>query len=240
MSGKTYSYTEGEGTPIVFLHGWLGSKKSWNRVIEELDTTRPVLAVDQRCHGDAECTAFSFEDLADDLQALIQELGLEKPVLAGHSMGGMTALAYSARYPVESMFLVSTSASKPEPENESVEYFLENLDSMPRAEWAEKIVENYTSPDTKYGKMAHSELVNASKEQLEHPLRAMVEYDVRGQLEPVSSIVIAAERDGAITREKSEELAELLDAELETIDSSHLVLFEKPVEIAAMLEDFLS
>lgn len=241
MSELAHEYREGEGTPVVFIHGWLGSMKSWTRVLEHLDIENPVLLYDQRCHGESFCEKFSFEDLADDLHALVKELGIEEPVLVGHSMGGMTALQYSTTYSVKGLFLLGTAASNPEPANESVEYFLENLGSMPREEWAEKIAENYTGGERPgNAELAVKEMVSASEKQLKYPLEAMIEYDVRDDLEPLSARVITGKHDRAITMDKSRELAELLDAEIEVLDTTHLMLWEVPGEIAGLLEEFLS
>ncbi|MFB6217186.1 MAG: alpha/beta fold hydrolase, partial [Candidatus Aenigmatarchaeota archaeon] len=65
---------EGEGTPIIFIHGWLGSRKFWQLITPYLEIENPLIFYDQRCHGDSPCSKFKVETLAEDLENLIKEL----------------------------------------------------------------------------------------------------------------------------------------------------------------------
>lgn len=86
--------------PVVLAHGWTCSTAFWAAQIRELAVDHRVIAYDQRGHGRSPaspgCTA---EALADDLEAVLAETLApgEKAVIVGHSMGGMTVLAASAR-----------------------------------------------------------------------------------------------------------------------------------------------
>ncbi|MET8943143.1 alpha/beta hydrolase [Streptomyces sp. NPDC004542] len=86
--------------PVVLAHGWTCSTAFWAAQIRELAVDHRVIAYDQRGHGRSpaspDCTA---EALADDLEAVLAETLApgEKAVIVGHSMGGMTVLAASAR-----------------------------------------------------------------------------------------------------------------------------------------------
>ncbi|MFB6147508.1 MAG: alpha/beta fold hydrolase, partial [Candidatus Nanohaloarchaea archaeon] len=142
----SYRTVEGDGTPLVFIHGWLGSKESWRQVEKELDLENPMVFYDQRCHGNSSCSKFDFDDLAEDLEQLLEMLGVEEPVLVGHSMGGMVALKYAAEKEVSGLCLLGTSAETPEPDNHSPRFFLEKFGSMDRRAWAMEIVKNY-APD---------------------------------------------------------------------------------------------
>lgn len=244
LGQASHELQEGEGKPVVFIHGWLGSRESWKMVRSELDIQNPLLFYDQRCHGDSECSAFSMEKLADDLHDLINELELEQPVIVGHSLGGMTALSYTAKYDnLYGLLLLGTPASTPEPENETFDFYLENLESMDRETWAEKISDNYAGKieDQELKQSSKKELLNAGEEQLRYPLEAMKQFDVRTGFESwrKPALVVAGKKDGAITVEKSRETAELLDAELVELDCGHLMLWEKPGKIAELVEDFV-
>ncbi|MFF4400894.1 alpha/beta fold hydrolase [Streptomyces sp. NPDC001480] len=90
-----------DGAPsVVLAHGWTCSTAFWAAQIRELAVDHRVIAYDQRGHGRSPaspgCTA---EALADDLEAVLAETLApgEKAVIVGHSMGGMTVLAASAR-----------------------------------------------------------------------------------------------------------------------------------------------
>jgi len=243
--GIFYEVQEGEGRPVVFIHGWLGSHQSWKAVEKHLDDGAPHIFFDLRCHGKSSCSKFSFEKLAEDLENLLTELDLDKPVLAGHSMGGMVALTYTTLYNNYSgLFLVGTCASTPEPENYSPRFFLEKFGSIKRTTWAKLIVENY-APETskpRIKSMALRELVEANDTEVIYSLGSMIDYDVRSELKELdtSAAVVSGENDGAITQKKSAELAELLDCSLHQIETSHLMLQEKPEKVAELLEDFLN
>ena len=240
-----YKTKEGKGKALVFIHGWLGSHKSWQPVDRNLDTDNPRVFYDLRCHGDSQCSRFSFETLAKDLERLLTDLKLENPILVGHSMGGMVALTYAKSYDnFSGLFLAGSCASTPEPENHSPRFFLEKFGSINRKTWAELIVENY-APETDHPEvksMVVRELLHANDTEIIYSLGSMLKYDVRDNFKGLDkpASVVAGEKDGAITMDKSEELAELLECPLHRIDSSHLMLQEKPEKVAELLEQFLN
>jgi pimeloyl-ACP methyl ester carboxylesterase len=111
---------------VILLHGFCLDQSSWDiqigQLIREWGNDIRIISYDHRGHGDsadAPMHTYRIEQLADDLATLLVALGVKGPLtLAGHSMGGMTALAYLARSasrrPVEpkSLVLVATAAGK--------------------------------------------------------------------------------------------------------------------------------
>jgi len=84
---------------VLLLHGITSSAQSWVRVGPELADRYRVYALDQRGHGDSikpSAGAYSLRHTADDAIALIETLGLKRPVLMGHSWGGATAIALAS------------------------------------------------------------------------------------------------------------------------------------------------
>ncbi|QGA80901.1 alpha/beta fold hydrolase [Candidatus Nanohalobium constans] len=244
FKGLEYGIEQGNGKPIIFIHGWLGSKKFWKLITPYLDLDNPVIRYDQRCHGGSGCKPFTIRELAKDLNEMIEELELDNPILVGHSMGGMTALQYAAEYEnFSGLVLLATSADTPDPENKSVEYFLEQYNELEKSEWAEEITENYVAESEKpeIREMTRRELQKADDRPIRNGLKAMIEYDVTEQLGDVEkpAAVVAAEKDGAITQDKSEQVAELLDCELKTLNTSHQMLPEKPEKVAGIIDSFV-
>ncbi|MGW2741056.1 alpha/beta fold hydrolase [Streptomyces sp. NPDC001450] len=89
-----------DAPPVVLSHGWTCSTAFWAAQIRELAADHRVIAYDQRGHGrSAASSACTTDALADDLEAVLAETLApgEKAVIAGHSMGGMTVMAASAR-----------------------------------------------------------------------------------------------------------------------------------------------
>jgi pimeloyl-ACP methyl ester carboxylesterase len=92
----------GEGQPLVLLHGLASNARIWDFVAPLLARHFRVLALDQRSHGltDPAEDGYDFPSIARDLQAFIETLDLEKPMLAGHSWGAVTVLYYAAMAPL--------------------------------------------------------------------------------------------------------------------------------------------
>ncbi|MDX6617860.1 MAG: aminoacrylate hydrolase, partial [Gaiellales bacterium] len=93
----------------MLVHGLGGTGAGiWKRQIAELAAGFRVIVYDLRGSGASEVTPgpYSIDLLADDLRALVEELGLGRTALVAHSMGGSVALAYAARYPGDVLALV--------------------------------------------------------------------------------------------------------------------------------------
>lgn len=89
---------------VVLAHGWTLSAGYWSRVVRRLRTDLRVVVYDQRGHGHSAAVptaGFSTDALADDLAAVLSSTvpAGEQVVVAGHSMGAMTLLAFAARHP---------------------------------------------------------------------------------------------------------------------------------------------
>ncbi len=102
LSQFNYQITGPEnGRRWVFLHGLMGYGMNWRRIIKGLEDTERVLTFDQRGHGKSwqPLTGYAAEDYADDLFLIMQELGWDRIVLVGHSMGGRNALEFAHKFP---------------------------------------------------------------------------------------------------------------------------------------------
>ena len=98
----------GRGEPLVLVHGLGHRRQGWNAVIPRLAAERDVIAVDLPAMG--ESTASPVGDprvMADMLAKLFGELGLERPHIAGNSLGGLIALELAARGTVRSATALS-------------------------------------------------------------------------------------------------------------------------------------
>lgn len=91
------------GAPtLLLLHGWMASGGlNWFRAFEALGTEFRVLAPDLRGHGRGVRSgrAFQLEDCADDLAALLAQVGVDPVLVAGYSMGGPVAELLQRRHP---------------------------------------------------------------------------------------------------------------------------------------------
>jgi pimeloyl-ACP methyl ester carboxylesterase len=102
----------GEGTPLGLLHGGFGTLDMFGPNIELLAAGRRVIGVDLQSHGRSPAAdgPLRVETMADDIAALMREVGLERTAIMGFSLGGAVALRTAIQHPdlVERLVLVST------------------------------------------------------------------------------------------------------------------------------------
>ena len=102
-NGIALAYDEqGVGDPpLVLIHGWCCDHGYFTPQAEHFSHRHHVVSVDLRGHGasDAPRGPYSMRSLADDVAWLAGELGLRRPVLVGHSLGGLVALNVAAHHP---------------------------------------------------------------------------------------------------------------------------------------------
>lgn len=92
----------GDGPPVLFLHGGNQTAHAWDLVCLQLRDRYRCLAVDLRGHGESpfpEDGRWRMRVQADDIRGLVSELSLERPALVGFSMGSWVATAYAALWP---------------------------------------------------------------------------------------------------------------------------------------------
>ncbi len=110
---KMYYEVHGSGEPVVLLHGaYMTIPSNWTGWIAELSKTRKVIAVEMQGHGRTADIKreLSFEDLADDVAALLDHLKIPSADLIGFSMGGGVAMQCAIRHPEKVRKVVSISA----------------------------------------------------------------------------------------------------------------------------------
>jgi len=103
VKGVTIHYyrTGGDKPPFVLLHGASDNGLCWTPVAEQLAADYDVVMLDAQGHGrsgrvDAD---YSFARMVDQAVGVMRELGIEKPVVMGHSMGAGTTVGVAVNYP---------------------------------------------------------------------------------------------------------------------------------------------
>jgi pimeloyl-ACP methyl ester carboxylesterase len=106
-----YYETHGAGRPLIVLHGGLGSTEMFMPDIPALAERYQVIAVDLQGHGRTADIdrPIDIRLMADDIAALIDHLGLDKPHLVGYSLGGGVAMQTAVKYPTKVGRLVMAS-----------------------------------------------------------------------------------------------------------------------------------
>jgi pimeloyl-ACP methyl ester carboxylesterase len=94
---------KGKGDPaLLFIHGWCCDRSYFAPQVDHFARSHRVVAVDQRGHGKTDKASdgdYSVDAFAADAAELIGELRLDRPVVIGHSLGGLVALGLAASRP---------------------------------------------------------------------------------------------------------------------------------------------
>jgi 2-succinyl-6-hydroxy-2,4-cyclohexadiene-1-carboxylate synthase len=106
---------DGDGPPLLLLHGFTGSSRSWDELIPALASRARIIRVDLIGHGQSpsppETARYTLDRAVDDLVGLLDQLGLSTLDLLGYSMGGRVALHFAVREPRRLRRLILESAS---------------------------------------------------------------------------------------------------------------------------------
>ena len=105
----------GTGPPVVLLHGFTGSTKTWGPLVESLGERYTTVAIDLPGHGRSSAPRdsgrYGLGRFADDLALVLDTLRLGRVALLGYSLGGRAALHFAVHYPARPAALVLESAS---------------------------------------------------------------------------------------------------------------------------------
>ncbi len=92
---------EGKGKTVICIHGITANCRSWDVVASALSPTHRIVAMDLRGRGgsDKPPSGYSLDHHMKDIIGVMDDLGLEKAVIMGHSLGAFISLAFGARHP---------------------------------------------------------------------------------------------------------------------------------------------
>jgi len=99
--GLAYADVGVGAPPLLFIHGWCCGRGHWREQVIAFQDRHWTVAVDLRGHGDSDSPDqdYTIAGFASDVAWLCREIGLEKPVIVGHSMGGVIGLNLVRNHP---------------------------------------------------------------------------------------------------------------------------------------------
>jgi pimeloyl-[acyl-carrier protein] methyl ester esterase len=89
---KWHYEMEGEGKPLLFLHGWGVDSRIWRQQVKHFAQFYKVVAIDLPGHGKSDWQKISLAEMAHDIVAIMEQLGFQEFGVVGSSMGGLVAL----------------------------------------------------------------------------------------------------------------------------------------------------
>ncbi len=244
-----YDLVGPEGAPVVAFSNSLGTTRAmWDAVVPALATRYRVLTYDTRGHGESSLgpAAATIDDLADDLAALLDALGIERVHLAGLSLGGMTAQAFALRHParLRSLVLMATSAHMPPPAAWQERAALVRGQGMGAI--ADAVVARWFTPAAEPGRVAavRAAFEGIDPEGYAAACEAIAGMDLTGAIHAIMAptLIIAGADDPATPVAHMEAIrARIPGAELVVIPrAAHLLAVERPDVVVSHLSAFLA
>jgi pimeloyl-ACP methyl ester carboxylesterase len=90
---------DGHGPAVIMLHGITEDQQTWQRFVAPLSRQATVVRLDFRGHGRSQrVETANYDDLVNDVTAVVNALGLDQPIYVGHSLGGVIASYCAADY----------------------------------------------------------------------------------------------------------------------------------------------
>ncbi|SHL98355.1 alpha/beta fold hydrolase [Chryseobacterium polytrichastri] len=214
----------GEGEPLILLHGNSGSIKEFYQQIPALSQQYKVIAIDTRGQGksiDTSKSDFTYKIFADDVKALVDELGLGKVNIVGWSDGGNTGLEFALKYPDHLNKLVTIGANA-FPEGVDGRLF-NNMKTQLQVLQAENNPEKFNEMRLVKIMLKEPNISNSSLRKIQNPV-----------------LVIAGEND-VIKKEHTEMMAKQIpNAQLKIYkNATHFIPFENPEELNKDILEFL-
>ncbi|HZU78155.1 MAG TPA: alpha/beta hydrolase [Dehalococcoidia bacterium] len=107
-----YYIEEGQGQPLIFLHGNSSCSEAWWQQFAAFRDRFRVIAYDSVNHGHSSNSPRDADepDRVDELEGFLAALGIQRPILAGNSMGGNTLTRWATRHPGDALALIPSGS----------------------------------------------------------------------------------------------------------------------------------
>jgi len=244
---RLYYERAGSGTPeLLFVPGWCCDNTAFRPQFDHFAQAHAVTSLDLRGCGrsDSPADGYGIRDLADDVARFCATVGIEKPVVVGHSLGGMIAVELGARHPALAGALVLVDPGPIDPLPDTVEFFrgfAEQLEGPDGEEIRRAYVHDMGARDEELARWIVDLMCIPEQRVAAAVIRGVGEWNGR---EPFSRcgvpvLLLRAEigEDSDVLRLR--ELKPDLEVGI-TVGAGHFHQLEVPEQVNAMIERFLA
>jgi pimeloyl-ACP methyl ester carboxylesterase len=244
---RLYYERAGSGDPeLLFVPGWCCDHTAFQPQFDHFSQAYAVTALDLRGCGrsDAPEDGYGIRDLADDLAQFCAAVGIEKPVVAGHSLGGMICVELGARYPSLPAGLVLVDPGPIAPLQNSVAFFDVAPEQLagPAGEDVRRLwVEDMGCRDEELARCIVELMSKVPLPIATAVIRGINEWNGRGALAlcAVPTLLLRAELDAEPDALRLREIKPDLEVGI-TVGAGHFHQLEVPDQVNAMIERFLA
>jgi 3-oxoadipate enol-lactonase len=239
--------------PLVFLHGIGGAARAWRGQLDFFAGRYRAMAWDMPGYGgSAPLPAVSIATLADALQDFLREVGASKPILVGHSIGGMIVQQLLANSPgiARAVILAQTSPAFGKPDGDWQKEFIgARLGPLDRGQTmvslAPTLVRDLVgdNPDAGGMQLARDCMAAVPEATYRATMLALLGFDQRSALKNIAAptLVLSGSRDKNAPAPMMAKMASYIPSAeyLELEGAGHLVNLERPDAFNAALDSFL-
>ncbi len=244
-----YRRTGGGKPPVVLLHGLMLNGACWTSLARAIEKDYDVIMPDARGHGNSSAPdhGYRYEDLAADVESFIDALGLDVPVLLGHSMGGMTAAVVASRNPkrLRGLILADPTFLTPQRQREVHESAIADqhrqILSRPREDLLVEL-------QNRHSRRSRESIEQFAEARFQTSLRAFEvltppnpDYKQLINTLDIPSLLVVGDVGSVVTLEMAAELARL-NRRLEVVqieEAGHGVPYDQPDRFSAVVQTFL-
>lgn len=242
---------ESGGPWLTFVHQLGGDLSVWDQLAGHFRHQYTVMRYDLRGHGATAVSPqpFTFAELADDLNALLDALGATTTHVVGVSMGGMVAQQFALAYParVASLTLADTSSRTPPDSRAMWDERAATVRREGMKALADATLDRWLTADfrRRYPEAVEpicEVLLNTPAEGYAMACEALRSFDVHDRLRDlhVRTLAVAGRHDTGTPPAATEAMAAAIEgARFELLDTAHLAPVEGSTRFAALLETFL-
>ncbi|MFK7058625.1 alpha/beta hydrolase [Flavobacterium oreochromis] len=242
--------SNGDGLPIILLHGFLENSTMWNSYKDILSNKYQVICIDLLGHGQTECIGYihTMENMAEAVFAVLSNLNIQKGVFVGHSMGGYVTLAFAEKYPkmMSGLVLLNSTAYSDDHErklnrNRAIKMAQREYNSLVQIS-----VANLFSIDNR--DQLIEEINQVKSEALKTPLQGYIacqegmkiRKDLVKVLQTASypTLLVLGKKDGILNYEDTIKQIEGTATELITLPDGHMSHIENKEILETILIDF--
>ena len=249
---KLFYLSEGQGPNLVLIHGVGSQHGDWDGVARALADQFTLLRYDLRGHGASAAPPgpYKIEDFTSDLIALLDETGLERPHIAGFSLGGLIAQSVALNHPdrVDRLALLGTVAGRTPEERARVEGRLDFIKSSHPADYFDQSVNRWFTeafpaahPKVVAGRKAVVTAMDGAAYAAAYYALAMTDFAERLSEITHQTLVATGEEDIGSNPRMAHFMADTIpNSRLQILPGlRHSILLEAPDQVAQLVSDFI-
>ena len=240
--------------PLVFLHGIGGAARAWRGQLASFGDRYRAVAWDMPGYGgSAPLPNVSIATLADALQDFLEQIGASRPILVGHSIGGMILQQWLIKHPgaATAVVLAQTSPAFGKAEGDWQKQFIEaRLGPLDRGETMETLARSLVKelvgdhPDSEGMQVARNCMASVPGPSYRAMMLALLGFDQRKALGDIAvpTLVLSGSKDKNAPAPMMAKMATYIPSStyVELEGAGHLVNLEQPGAFDAALEQFLN